>query len=172
MSRTSFAQINLKIMGKAPIDLREYLYYLYTNHYNLFRKENKTEEEWQKLRNKYPDVDILRRKNAYYNACFDKYNVRIKRNIEIEKEYDLDIKIIAVPHYTEDIDIFLKSISKYIYSIEQTIGYCHSSDFNEHSYYYYYDDDFNIRKHYIQYNNNDEIVCHSIHLKENIKEKK
>lgn len=165
MSNTLFVKINFKIINEMPTDLKEYIYYLYTDYYKAFKEENKTEEEWQKLRNKYPDVDILRIKNAYYNARFDKYNIRIRRDIENEKEYDFDIEVIAVPHYTEDIDIFLKAISKYIYSMEQTIGYCHCHDFNEHSYYYYYDKDFNIRKHYIVYNADDAIICHNVHLK-------
>lgn len=187
MSDPCLVQINFRIKPEMPYDMKKLILALFTDYYETYYPDKSlSQEEYNKLRDKYETISNLCRNDAYHNIEFqtyklDEYEVYDLDTLEVYEElgYFLDdngnpipnptpsigIGITSLPRRPETVEEFLELVGPYIYSTVSTIGICHYFDYGTTVAYYYIDKQGHIRKQMIEQKDNDEVLSTAISKK-------
>ena len=187
MSDPSLVQITFKIKPEMPKDMKKLILALFTNYFDYYPNKINSDEEIDRICDRYPVIADLDRNDSYHNVnqqrcqldTYDLYDLDTEERYEEVGHWldndgneipnpvpNIGISIISLPRSANTVEKFLELVAPYIYSETCTLGIQHYSDYGKTVAYYYIDDERHIRKYMIETNkNNDKLISTAITFK-------
>ena len=157
MSDPSFINITFQIKPNMPEDMKTLILYCFTDYFEKYFPDKKpSNETYNKLIDKYPEIADLYRGDVYHNVGLQRCQLK---EFHIFNKSNIGLSIISLPSFSNALDKFFALVGPYIDSSVNTFGIMEEDDWSKQTWYYYIDSDNGcIKKHLIKVEDDDIVV--------------